>query len=77
MRYLLAGALAVAGVAGCSRAGEKETIGAARDTVVTPRQTADTTIIKTDTTVTVDSTVKRGEGETHTDTVKVDSTRSQ
>jgi hypothetical protein len=77
MRYLLAGALAIAGVAGCSRAGEKETIGAARDTVVTPRQTADTTIIKTDTTVTVDSTVKRGEGETHTDTVKVDSTRSQ
>jgi hypothetical protein len=77
MRYLLAGALAVAGVAGCSRAGEKETIGAARDTVVTPRQTADTTIIKTDTTVTVDTTVKRGEGETHTDTVKVDSTRSQ
>jgi hypothetical protein len=77
MRYLLAGALAIAGVAGCSRAGEKETIGAARDTVITPRQTADTTIIKTDTTVTVDSTVKRGEGETHTDTVKLDSTRSQ
>jgi len=77
MRYLLAGALALAGVVGCSRAGEKETIGAARDTVITPRQTADTTIIKTDTTVTVDSTVKRGEGETHTDTVKVDSTRSQ
>ncbi len=77
MRYLLAGALAIAGVAGCSRAGEKETIGAARDTVITPRQTADTTIIKTDTTVTVDTTVKRGEDETHTDTVKVDSTRSQ
>jgi hypothetical protein len=77
MRYLVAGALAIASVAGCSRAGEKETVGAARDTVITPRQTADTTIISTDTTVRVDTTVKKGEGEVHTDTVRVDTTRSQ
>ncbi len=81
MRYLLMGALVVGRVAGCSRAGEKENIGAARDTVVTPRQTEDTTIITSDTTVTTDTTVKRGEGavprDTTAGTVKVDTTRSQ
>jgi hypothetical protein len=70
MRYLLAGALVVAGVAGCSRAGEKENVGAARDSVITPRQTEDTTIITSDTTVRTDTTVKKGQG-----TVKVDTTR--
>ena len=62
MRFLLAGALVVAGLAGCSRAGEHERVGAARDTVITPRQTEDTTIITSDTTVSVDTTVKKGEG---------------
>jgi hypothetical protein len=60
MRYLLAGALLVVGVAGCSRAGGRENVGAARDTVATPRQTEDTTIITSDT------TVKEGQGSRST-----------
>lgn len=72
MRYIVAGALILAGVAGCSRAGEKEHVGAAPDSVATSRQTEDTTIITSDTTVTTDTTVKKGVG-----TVRVDTTRSQ
>jgi hypothetical protein len=81
MRYVWMGALVLAGMAGCSRAGERETVGAARDTVITPRQTEDTTIITSDTTVTTDTTVRRGDGAVRRDTtagtVKMDTTRSQ
>ena len=72
MRFMLAGALVVAAVTGCSRAGEQERVGAARDTVIAPRQTEDTTIISSDTSVTVDTTVKKGQG-----TVRLDTTRSE
>lgn len=72
MRYLLAGSLVLAGIAGCGRAGEKTDVGAARDTVITPRQTEDTTIITSDTSVTTDTTVKKGQG-----TVRVDTVRSE
>jgi hypothetical protein len=71
MRYLPAGALIVVSFAGCSRhSGEEERLGPMKDTVVTPRQTQDTTIVTTDTTVKVDTAVKRGQ-----DTVPMDTTR--
>ena len=72
MRFIVAGALILTCVAGCSRAGEKEHVGAAPDSAVTSRQTEDTTIITSDTTVMTDTTGKKGMG-----TVRVDTTRSQ
>ncbi|HET6577704.1 MAG TPA: hypothetical protein VFG66_05240 [Gemmatimonadales bacterium] len=79
MRILLGGALIMASLAGCSRAGETERVGQARDTVITPRQTQDTAIITSDTTVTVDTTVKKGQEAMPTDTLNQasDSGRSQ
>ena len=71
MRFMFAGALALATVVGCSRAGEQERVGAARDTVLTPRRTVDTTIITSDTTVTTDTVPDTSS------TVKLDTTRSQ
>jgi hypothetical protein len=42
----------------------------AKDTVITPRETRDTTIITSDTSVKADTTVKRGQGEVPKDTTK-------
>lgn len=71
MRYLLAGALVVIGFGGCSKhSGEVERVGPMKDTVVTPRQTRDTTIVTTDTTVKVDTTVKKGQDTAPTDTTR-------
>ena len=62
MRFTLARMLAVVGLAGCGgHGGHTERIGPAKDTVVTPRQTQDTTIVTTDTTVKVDTTVRKGQ----------------
>jgi hypothetical protein len=71
MRFVFAGALVLVSVAGCGRAGEQERVGQAKDTVITPRQTQDTTIISSDTTVKVevDTTVKRGQEAIPTDTM--------
>jgi hypothetical protein len=69
MRILLASILGVASLVGCGR-GNTERVGQARDTVITSRQTRDTTIIRSDTSVRVDTTVKRGQGAVPTDTTK-------
>ena len=70
MRFAGAGMLVVAILLGCSRAGEQERVGRATDTVITPRQTQDTTIISSDTMVRVDTTVRKGQEATPTDTVE-------
>jgi len=62
MRFTLARMLAVVGLAGCGgHGGHTERIGPAKDTVVTPRQTEDTTIVTTDTTVKVDTMDEKGQ----------------
>ena len=61
MRFTLARMLAVVGLAGCGGHGGQTEIGPAKDTVVTPRQTQDTTIVTTDTTVKVDTMVRKGQ----------------
>lgn len=75
MRFVLAGALVVVSLAGCSRAGETERVGQAEDTVITPRQTQDTTIVSSDTMVDVDTTVKKGQEAVPTDTTQMDTTQ--
>ncbi|HEX2636935.1 MAG TPA: hypothetical protein VHL81_07375 [Gemmatimonadales bacterium] len=70
MRFVLGTALIVVGLAGCSRAAESERVGQAKDTVITPRQTQDTTIITSDTSVKVDTTVKKGQEAVPTDTTR-------
>jgi hypothetical protein len=67
MRFALTAALVVTGLAGCS-SGQTERVGTAKDTVITPRQTRDTTIITRDTSVRIDTTVRRGEGAVPQDT---------
>jgi hypothetical protein len=54
---------------GCNKQ-ESRTVGRAQDTVVTSRQTQDTMVVTHDTTVKVDTTMKRGDRTTHADTVK-------
>jgi hypothetical protein len=68
MRFVL-GALVVVSLAGCA-SGQTERVGQARDTVITPRQTQDTTIITSDTSVRTDTTVKRGQGAVPEDTTQ-------
>ena len=66
MRFTLARMLAVVGLAGCGgHGGHTERIGPAKDTVVTPRQTQDTTIVTTDTTVKVETMVRKGRKPSH------------
>ena len=67
MRLVLASALVVVSLAGCGGR-SAEHVGQARDTVITSRQTRDTTIIRSDTSVRVDTTVKRGQGTVPEDT---------
>jgi hypothetical protein len=70
MRFVLAGALlVVVSLAGCS-SGQTERVGQAKDTAITPRQTRDTTIVTSDTSVRTDTTVKRGQGAVPEDTTK-------
>jgi hypothetical protein len=69
MRFVLAGALVALSLAGCS-SGQTERVGTAKDTVITPRMTRDTTIITSDTSVRTDTTVRRGQGAASTDTTK-------
>jgi hypothetical protein len=69
MQFVLASALVVVSLAGCGH-GQTERVGTARDTVITPRMTRDTTIIRRDTSVKTDTTVKRGQGEVPKDTTK-------
>ena len=69
MRFVLKGALVVASLAGCS-SGQTERVGTAKDTVITPRQTRDTTIITSDTSVRTDTMVRRGQGAVSEDTTQ-------
>ena len=69
MRFVLAVAVVVVSLAGCS-SGQTERVGTARDTVITPRETRDTTIVTSDTSVRVDTTVRRGQGAVPEDTTK-------
>ena len=81
MRFVLAGTLVVASLAGCGghHAQQTERIGPVKDTVITRRQTQDTMIVTTDTTVTVDTTMKKGRESLPIDSTKqaTDSGRSQ
>jgi hypothetical protein len=69
MRFVFAGTLVVVSLAGCS-SGQTERVGQAKDTVITPRQTQDTTIITSDTSVRTDTAVKRGQGAVPEDTTE-------
>ncbi len=60
MRLVLSGALVAGSLGGCN-SGDTERVGQAQDTVITSRQTQDTTIVTTDTSVTTDTTVRRGQ----------------
>ncbi len=80
MRFVLADTLIVVSLAGCGgHGGQTERIGPTKDTVVTERRTQDTTIVTTDTTVRVDTTMRKGQEAVPTDSTKqpTDSGRSQ
>jgi hypothetical protein len=70
VRLTVASTLAVLGMAGCGGHGGQTDIGPAKDTVVTPRQTQDTTIVTTDTTVKVDTTMRKGQEAVPTDSTR-------
>ena len=70
MRIPMAAALALAALAGCNRGQETGRAGGVTDTMVTTRETQDTMLISHDTTVSVDTTVKRGDKATRVDTTK-------
>jgi hypothetical protein len=69
MGIRIAAALALLALAGCDRGRETGHAGAT-DTMVTTRETQDTTLISHDTTVSVDTTVKHGDEATGIDTTK-------
>jgi hypothetical protein len=71
MRMAAAAALGITMLVGCNKAGQET--GQARsstDTMVTARQTQDTTMVTHDTTVKVDTTVKKGDKATRVDTTQ-------
>jgi hypothetical protein len=70
MRMVLTAALVGAALLGCKKAGDESgRVGGSVDTVVTSRQTQDTAVISTDTSVSVDTNVDRGDRSTRVDTV--------
>ena len=69
MRFALASALVAVSLAGCGH-GQTERVGSGRDTVVTPRTTQDTTLVKSDTFVKADTTVKKGQEAVPQDSAK-------
>ena len=72
MRVILVGAAVLVTLAACNRRGGEAARTSREDTTVTARQMVDTTVVKTDTTVKVDTTKKAGERPTRVDTVKHD-----
>jgi hypothetical protein len=66
---VLTGLALLIGLAACNTRGDQET-GRAADTTVMTRQTQDTAIVTSDTTVNVDTTVKKGDRDLRRDTVK-------
>jgi len=69
MRMVITAALVGAALVGCKGGEESGRVGGAVDTVVTSRQTQDTAVISTDTTVKTDTNVDRGDRATTVDTV--------
>ena len=69
MRIVLAAGVVAAALLGCKSNDETGRVGGAVDTVVTSRETQDTTVITQDTTVKVDTNVERGDRATQVDTV--------
>jgi hypothetical protein len=63
MKTVLTALALVAGLAACGERGGQDTgrAGESADTAITPRQTQDTTIVTSDTTVRTDTAVKEGE----------------
>jgi hypothetical protein len=67
---VLTGLALLIGLAACNTRGDQETGRAGADTTVMTRQTQDTAIVTSDTTVNVDTTVKEGDRPVGRDTVK-------
>jgi hypothetical protein len=67
---VLTGLALLIGLAACGPRANRET-GAAADTTLTTRQTQDTTIVTSDTTVNVDTTKKEGDKPVAKDSLKV------
>jgi hypothetical protein len=66
---ILTGLALLIGLAACGPRGDRET-GTAADTSLTTRQTQDTTIVRSDTTVNVDTAKKEGDKAVTKDSVK-------
>jgi hypothetical protein len=67
---VLTGLALLIGLAACNR-GDRETGRVAADTTLTTRQTQDTTIVSSDTTVNVDTVKKEGDKAVAKDSLKV------
>ena len=67
---VLTGLALLIGLAACNTRGDRETGRVGADTTLTTRQTQDTTIVTSDTTVNVDTTKKEGDKAVTKDTVK-------
>jgi hypothetical protein len=68
---VLTGLALLIGLAACNTRGDRETGRVAADTTLTTRQTQDTTIVTSDTTVKVDTVKKEGDKAVAKDSVKV------
>jgi hypothetical protein len=66
---VLTGLALLIGLAACNTRGDRET-GRAADTTVMTRQTQDTAIVTSDTTVAVDTTIKQGDVNRDRDSLK-------
>jgi hypothetical protein len=66
----LTGLALLIGLAACNTRGNQESGRVAADTTVTARQTQDTTIVTSDTSVRVDTVKREGNSATKRDTVK-------
>jgi hypothetical protein len=72
MRAILVGTAVLLTLAACNRRAGEAARTSREDTTVTTRQTEDTTVVRTDTSVRVDTTKKAGKRPTRVDTVKHD-----
>jgi len=68
---VLTGFALLIGLAACNTRGDRETGRVAADTTLTTRQTQDTTIVTSDTTVKADTVKKEGDKAVAKDSVKV------
>lgn len=68
---VLTGLALLIGLAACNTRGDRETGRVGADTSLTTRQTQDTTIVTSDTTVNVDTVKKEGDKAVSKDSLKV------